>query len=315
MKDEIVTVIIPVYNYEKYLNLCIDSVLNQTYKNIDVILVDDGSTDSSGKICDEYAHDDRVRVIHKENGGLSSARNAGMKIAQGDWVTFLDSDDFLKETFVERTLLTAKKYDADIVQALMDEGTDRKFKPDKSKEPLVITPNEAIKNFDYKVSACSKLFKREIADAVEFPEGLIHEDDATYYRFAYNAKKVCILWEYLYYRYFSFGGIMRNNKKNKKTDFITVYNERIKFFEEKKDEDLLRATHDRYCLVLMLWYIAFIKEDTNKDDRQRVLDLFYSERNLIKKDKNVPIMHRLRYLIFAISPNLVTRAILLLHLR
>ena len=107
MKEDIkVSIVVPVYNVEKYLNQCVDSVLAQTYKNIEVILVDDGATDASPAICDEYAEkDNRVKVVHKKNGGLSSARNSGIKVATGDYLMFIDSDDYWNADFVLRELI------------------------------------------------------------------------------------------------------------------------------------------------------------------------------------------------------------------
>ena len=118
MNDDIViSIIVPIYNTEKYLNECVDSIINQTYKNIEIILVNDGSTDNCLKICDEYAKKDkRVKVIHKENGGLSSARNSGLDILTGKYVCFIDSDDYVATTFVYDMFNLITKYNADIVE-------------------------------------------------------------------------------------------------------------------------------------------------------------------------------------------------------
>ena len=100
--EDLISVIVPVYNVEKYLNKCIDSIINQTYKNLEIILVDDGSQDSSGKICDEYTKkDNRIKVIHKENGGVSSARNIGLNNATGEWIAFIDADDWVDEEYLQ----------------------------------------------------------------------------------------------------------------------------------------------------------------------------------------------------------------------
>lgn len=111
-----ISVIVPVYKSEKYLEYCVESILNQTYKNIELILIDDGSPDQSAEICDEYARkDSRVRVIHKENGGVSTARNAGLDVAKGDYLTFVDSDDYLEADMYEKMMAKMKEYDCDIV--------------------------------------------------------------------------------------------------------------------------------------------------------------------------------------------------------
>lgn len=112
---ELISIIVPVYNVEQYLDDCLISIINQTYKNLEIILIDDGSTDKSGKICDEYAKkDSRIIVIHKENGGVSSARNAGLRIAKGAYIGFVDPDDWIAEDMYEVLYSNAKKYDADV---------------------------------------------------------------------------------------------------------------------------------------------------------------------------------------------------------
>ena len=114
-EEELISVIVPVYNVEKYLEKCIDSIINQTYQNLEIILVDDGSTDGSGKICDEYSRkDNRIKVIHKENGGLSDARNIGIKNANGGLIGFIDSDDYITENMFEVLQKDLRKYNADI---------------------------------------------------------------------------------------------------------------------------------------------------------------------------------------------------------
>ena len=112
----LISVIVPVYNVEKYLRKCVDSIVNQTYKNLEIILVDDGSPDNCGKICDEFAEmDNRVMVIHKENGGLSSARNAGLDIATGEYITFVDSDDYIENDTYEKVVVAINKFDSDLI--------------------------------------------------------------------------------------------------------------------------------------------------------------------------------------------------------
>ena len=127
--DSLVSVIVPVYKVEKYLSKCLDSIVNQTYKNLEIILVDDGSPDNSGKICDEYAQkDSRIKVIHKENGGLSSARNAGLDIATGEYIAFADSDDSVHLDFVEKLYRAIKEENADIACCSVEDFIEDKNK-------------------------------------------------------------------------------------------------------------------------------------------------------------------------------------------
>ena len=115
--DSLISVIVPIYNVEKYLQKCVDSIINQTYKNLEIILVDDGSPDNCPKMCDDYAEkDSRIKVVHKENGGLSDARNVGMEVATGEYVSFIDSDDYISLDFYETLLETIVDNDSDVVE-------------------------------------------------------------------------------------------------------------------------------------------------------------------------------------------------------
>lgn len=180
--DKKISVVIPVYNVEKYLKECLDSVLKQTYRNLEIILVDDGSKDNSGNICDEYAKkDNRIKVIHKKNGGLSDARNAGINIAKGEYITFLDSDDYIEEDMYEFLVKNIEKANADI-------SICQNYYVYKNSKETTHTPNvylemnsvEALKYVNmlgyYTVSACDKLYKRKIFENIRFPVGKINED-------------------------------------------------------------------------------------------------------------------------------------------
>ena len=148
--NELISVIIPVYNAEKYLNRCLDSVLNNTYKNLEVILVDDGSTDMSGRICDEYAKKDcRIRVLHKENGGTARARNTGLKIAKGDYIAFVDNDDFVHPCFYEYMLSSMESSSADVAicELTRDMQVDE-FNSNKSIIPQLVNKHDFIKETD-----------------------------------------------------------------------------------------------------------------------------------------------------------------------
>ena len=185
-----ISVIVPVYNTGKYLNKCIDSILNQTFKDFELILVDDGSTDSSGAICDEYAKKDgRIVVIHKENGGLSSARNAGLDIVEGEYISFIDSDDFITETMLQSMLELAQKTGAEITitgRINKFELEDRETIGFKLDEEKIYSKEEAIEHLllrkEIDVSVCDKIFKRALFDHIRFPVGETNEDCAIIFR-------------------------------------------------------------------------------------------------------------------------------------
>ena len=200
--EQKISVVIPIYNVEKYLATCIESVLKQTYCNMEIILVDDGSTDLCGKICDKYAElDNRVRVIHKMNGGLSSARNAGIKIATGNYITFIDSDDYVSEVYMEQ-LIYGMQEGIDIVVCDMSEEETKlshtlieRFQKYLADEALGYVLREEVLN----TSACAKLFRLSLFHNCEFPIGKIYEDYATIPKIIMKAQNVLHYHNILYF--------------------------------------------------------------------------------------------------------------------
>lgn len=211
----LVSVIVPVYNIEKYLRKCVDSIINQTLKEIEIILVDDGSTDNSGQICDAYAAQDaRISVIHKANGGLSSARNDGIKKATAPFIMFVDGDDWVAPDYCESPYRMACENHADLVlfsyQRVYHDG--RIVNVETNRKSGILTQAEAMHYNIFVVWAVwIGLYKREIFDRERFPDGKLHEDTATTHRFIHEAKKICLLDKKLYhYRVDRFGSIMNN---------------------------------------------------------------------------------------------------------
>lgn len=273
MNEPLISVIVPVYNVEKYIVRCIESIINQSYKNLEIILVNDGSTDSSGKICDEYAADDkRIYVIHKKNGGQSTARNAALDLAKGEYITFVDSDDYINTDFVKIMYETIIRFNADIVQCGYIRGTENTFPDIRINDNCkVIDINTALSTSIYDVVVWAKLYKRKVIGTIRFPEGKVHEDEAVYYKFAYNSKKICILENKMYYYYMSPNSTMRSEPK---LDFIGVYEDRIKFFKEKNDEFLLQKSYERFALILASKYAYYIKNGINRDMCNVLTDKF-----------------------------------------
>ena len=201
---ELISVIVPVYNVEKYLKRCVDSLLKQTYSNLEIILVDDGSTDSSCTMCDFYgAKDERVIVIHKKNGGLSSARNAGIEIAKGRYVGFIDSDDWISPETYEVLYRNLIKTNADVsdIDSII---TSNEFNYQNTTEVVTTFIGRDIL-LDYfisdKYSCCRKLYKREVIGNIRFPVGKINEDIATNYQFLLRANREVKSSLKLYYYY------------------------------------------------------------------------------------------------------------------
>lgn len=187
LKD-LISVIVPIYGVEEYLSKCIDSIINQTYKNLEIILVDDGSPDKCPDICDAFKKkDERIKVIHKKNGGLSDARNAGLDIAHGDYLVFVDSDDWIENTMVEHLLSTCKKYDVEMVTCAryITDGQSTSAVAFDGPEK-VYTAEEALteilsgKSMD--VAAWDKIYARNLFAEIRFPVGENNEDIAVFYK-------------------------------------------------------------------------------------------------------------------------------------
>lgn len=254
---ELVSIIIPVYQVEKYLADCIRSVICQTYSTLEIILVDDGSTDNSSWICDQFAQlDSRIKVIHKCNGGLSSARNAGIDICTGEFITFIDSDDVVADVMIGEMVYLAKKEDADVVKI----GVIRKNKYSDAvaiaKSYKTYTGKEALTLLFHSnsqiITGCGKLFTKKVIGDLRFPVGRYFEDEYFTPRIYLRAKRVVLCdSEYYFYMQRSNDSIMRGNITDKKIqDSIWVSIDRIDLFSAYGNCRLVReATMDYYYKI------------------------------------------------------------------
>ena len=222
MKKPIISVIVPVYNVEEYLPKCLDSILNQTFSNIEIICVNDGSTDGSRKILEEYKKRDfRIKIVDKKNGGLSSARNAGMKVATGEFYSFIDSDDWIDKTMLEKLYENITTLNTDISICAVHQFDETNQKIDDSNPYYTLEFfNETFNNraFSYKdtksfimdvcVMAWNKLYRKSLVDecSAEFPDGLIFEDGPFFFSIFFKTNRVSIVRDFLYY--------YRINRKN-----------------------------------------------------------------------------------------------------
>lgn len=195
----LISIIVPCYKVEKYLPECIDSIIKQTYTNIEIILVDDGSPDKCGQICDEYVtKDHRIQVIHKTNGGLSDARNVALDIAKGEYITFVDSDDYIAQDYVEYLWHILNQNKADISAMLDKHFIDGKTLTTVIKEDKVnvISPKDYLCKLFYQINvttgAQAKLYKKELFKNIRFPKGLLYEDLLTIYKLVNNCSRIAI---------------------------------------------------------------------------------------------------------------------------
>lgn len=228
-----VSIIVPVYKVEAYLRTCIESILNQSYINFELILIDDGSPDKCGDICESYRYDERVIVIHKQNGGLSDARNTGIDIARGKYITFIDSDDYVSKGYLEILVDTMEKYDADIVQCnetSNEHAYDEMVFPDSSKGVKVVKGySDILKNYlcfkDIGVCAQEKLYKIDLFESIRFPVGRINEDTCTTYKLLYKTNTYVCIHTNLYFYRLREDSIMHGNFSEKRFQILQVPDE------------------------------------------------------------------------------------------
>ena len=257
MEKELISVIVPVYNVEQYLPKCIDSIINQTYSNLEIILIDDGSTDKSGRICDCYKEkDERIKVIHKPNGGLSSARNKGLEFAKGDLIGFVDSDDYLELTMYEHLINGMKDSNADISMC--------NFYYDNNGIKKIANPNTVNCYFEKEIKyhniyneysavtihTWNKLYKKYIFDYLRFPDGLVFEDTNILCDILSQTNKIAYISEPLYNYVFRSESIF-HSFSIKHFDNVGSSNRIISFFEKNSYKELAIKEKNRKSLIII----------------------------------------------------------------
>ncbi len=261
-----ISVIVPVYNVEGFLVKCVESITNQTYRDLEIILVDDGSTDNSPALCDTIAKtDERIKVIHKQNGGLSSARNAGLDVMTGDFVAFVDSDDFIHPQMYEKLVELIVNNDADVASCqyrFVKEDENVYFEQLGNTEKIsVIYGNETLEKFNevYRrvsiISACMRLCKKELFEDLRFVNGYFEEDSMLLLYLLEKTNKWVRTSDVLYYWTERLGSITRRGFTPKRFHFIMVSYVRTEFFKERHLEkmreffsrEFMNRTLNCYC--------------------------------------------------------------------
>lgn len=241
MENNLVSVIIPVYNVEKYLKRCIDSVLNQSYKNLEIIIIDDGSKDKSKEICDSYKRKNkRVIVVHTKNKGLSEARNKGIEISKGEYISFIDSDDWVNPTYIEKLMALLLEYKGDISICNFEKVYNEKMINKIYNEKIEIyTKEEALGELFKKevvkfVVSWGKIYKKYLFNNIRFPKGRYHEDEFTTYKLFGESKRIVSTNEKLIYYFKREDSITASsNDLEKILDVIEAYKEQIIYFNDK----------------------------------------------------------------------------------
>lgn len=240
MEQNLISVIIPVYKVEEYLDKCVESVINQSYKNLEIILVDDGSPDSCPKICDEWAKkDNRIKVIHKSNGGLSSARNVGLDIAKGDYIMFVDSDDHIDNNICEHLINLIKQHNCDLAMCELQLFYKNNLIKDDIEEQCIKYSNDEVINqlYNTKINhlmvACGKVFKRHIFDEIRFPINKLHEDEFTIHKILHNTKSFVTTNLKLYNYLQRENSIMSSRTEKSALHALEAFEDRFQFLSKE----------------------------------------------------------------------------------
>ena len=309
-----VSIVVPVYNVEDCLSYCVESLRQQTYKNIEIILVDDGSTDSSGEICDQYAReDDRIKVLHIENGGLSNARNTGVKESSTDWIVFIDSDDYYDHRAIEYLVKLRDKYRVDLVATPVIEVRNYEnsdFLGDfREKYSGKLDRRKALEQMFYGnyvgTHSGGKLYKKEILLRFPYPNGMLYEDLALAYEHIASCENIAVSALNLYKYYRRPGSIVNSKYSDRLLDFYKAMEWNRAYVERDypNDKEMRRALNVRYVFNGLHIVHAMLSSD------------MYAEVNKIRKEyiqyfkdvilnSNVTRKNKVKYLMLLVSPKL-----------
>lgn len=302
-KEPKISVIVPVYNKEKYLKKCLDSIVNQTYQNLEVIIVNDGSKDDSKAVCENYLSDTRVQLINTENRGAPSARNTGLDLATGDYISFVDADDYIVKDFYKIMYQMIEDNQADMAQCRckrisMEEELESSPKYDvkvlSNIDLLFDLYGKTVDDWINTVIISNKLFSRKLfQNGIRWIVGRIIDDEFFTYKLIYNSKRIAVTDSFMYAYVQSENSIMRTNFKEKRVyDSIDAYEEVYRFFLEKKQKELVEKILIRYLEICIELLEKTIKSDSieekakiyqylkeNFEEKYKILNETYLEGN------------------------------------
>ena len=291
MSEELISIIVPIYKTEKYLKRCVDSILRQTYKNLEVILVDDGSPDKSANICDEYQKaDGRVRVIHKSNGGLSSARNAGLEVAKGEYIGFVDSDDYIENTMYEILIKACKKYQSKMAccgrydeyenretQISFVENEDEKWDAETAIKNLFLWNN-------IDSAAWDKIYARELWSEIKYPVGEISEDVPVTVKLIYLSGSIIHVGVPLYH-YCHRDASITTSGYSEKDQAIISHAEDLGSWVSAHCPKVYREYESFYMNQLM--YVTGSYQMSSLNTRKKYSNLYRANKKNLKEKKNI----------------------------
>ena len=316
MFNPLISVVVPIYNVQDYLSECIDSILSQTYTNLEIILVDDGATDDCPHICEVYAKKDfRIKVIHKENGGLSDARNVGIEVSKGEYLVFVDSDDIVSKYFVERLYSAITLFSVDLAVCGVFCFSEKKCLSDESSAtmPILLSKKKSLElfcslNFGKStpfIAAWSKIYRRSIFDEIVFPVGRIYEDALVGYKVIDREKNVAFVPDALYYYRMRSDGIMGGKEKHAYQDVLKPYQDAISYFDENNQNDLAMLFYPPLLMREMYRYWVAKVVENNGSVASEILQLYQKD---VKKLKGTKINFVLKFIfeILAWKPGIYT---------
>lgn len=314
MRTPLISVIIPVYNVVKYLRRCLDSVIAQTYQNLEIICVDDGSIDDSGKICDQYTvRDARIKVIHQENQGLSAARNRGLDAAEGEYIAFVDSDDYILEDMYKKMLDKLLNYNVDlcVCQWQYEFSDGRQVVKKKNIDPTIYGCKTSLEfaRFLYRgnyengvvVAAWNKLYRRALLDKIRF-EGRIHEDEAFSGRIMAKNISVYVMEDQFYVYAQNEDSLTNKPFSANKFFFLDALAERRELF--KSDAFIRQETELLYCNMYIEYCLRARKDGVAVSHPERYRQIFRNMFSSLRREGKVNIKFRLRMMLFSFSPSL-----------
>lgn len=306
-----ISVIVPVYRVESYIEYCIQSIQNQTYKDLEIILVDDGSDDGCPEICDRYAKEDRrIKVIHKKNEGLASARNVGLEAATGEYISFVDSDDYIQAEMYE-VMVAFLERNPDINIAMCRykqvEETDHTVYLDTATKDFYTLDHDAIvkemfsEQYAMYVVVWNKLYRRTVWENLRFPVGKLHEDEFVSYKFLYEQKRIGIYYDRFYHYRKRQGSITQEKEVQSYLDCTQALQQKINFFREKEQNEYAMCVNR--SLSTLIYYFQCIKKKGDKKSAAQIRNIFLKEWKRAKKEiyKELPKERRSYFSSFAIS--------------
>lgn len=310
----LISVIVPIYGVEKYLNKCVESLVAQTYEKLEIILVDDGSPDACGAICDEWKKKDtRIKVVHKENGGLSDARNAGLAVATGKYVSFIDSDDYVELTFIEKLYTALTGVGADVAECATryvdEDGTQLKLRESQDGAFDTVTALQMlIQEQGLYQTVWNKLYRKEVIEGILFAKGKYNEDEFWTYKIFDRAKKIVSIAEPLYNYLQRGSSIIGVGYNIRRLDGLEALFERMQYLA--KYTQLCNLLRQSFALE-SLWHLQSVMRALKGEQKQqtvkKIVDYIKSTPKVKRKELTLNTKYKFWYGFLYFSPKLCAK--------